>query len=276
MELPLIWIDAFAERPFEGNPAAVMPLPHWLPDETLQALAAENNLSETAFYVNALPPEAAPTADLGAPSHHLRWFTPSIEVDLCGHATLATAAQLFSDVHPNAESLRFWTRSGWLSVRRSGPRTLTMDLPSEPLRPIAADPRVAAALGVTPTECLRATDLVYVVADRATVAALRPDFEVLAGLDVRGVIVTAPADADSEFDFVSRWFGGGAGVGEDPVTGSAHSQIAPYWANRLGRSELLARQLSRRGGTLRCQVIGHRVLITGSYRRYLDATVHLD
>jgi predicted PhzF superfamily epimerase YddE/YHI9 len=276
VELPLIWIDAFAERLFEGNPAAVMPLPEWLPDETLQALAAENNLSETAFYVDALPSEASPTADPRSPSYHLRWFTPSIEVDLCGHATLATAAQLYSDVHPDAESLGFWTRSGWLTVRRSGPRTLTMDFPSEPLVPVEPDPVVVAALGITPVECRAATDLVYIVADSAAVAGIRPDFGMLAGLGTRGVIVTAPGEPGTEFDFVSRWFGAGAGIGEDPVTGSAHSQIAPYWAKRLKRTELTARQLSRRGGTVRCQLVGDRVLITGSYRRYLDATVYLD
>ncbi|MCW2524730.1 MAG: putative phenazine biosynthesis protein PhzF family protein [Frankiales bacterium] len=290
MDIPLIWIDAFAERLFEGNPAAVMPLAEWLPDRTLQALAAENNLSETAFYCSVLPAAAAPEAAAqsaagsagtqdavaAGPTYHLRWFTPSIEVDLCGHATLATAAHLLDDVHPKDSHVRFWTRSGWLRVTRSGPRQLTMDFPSEPLLPVAPDPVVAAALGVTPTECRRATDLIYVVAAAEKIAALRPDFAVLAGLDARGVIVTAPGEAGSGFDFVSRWFGAGAGIGEDPVTGSAHSQIAPYWAERLGKSKLTARQLSARGGTVRCEVVGDRVLITGSYRRYLDATVHLD
>ncbi len=276
VDLQLIQIDAFAERLFEGNPAAVMPLPAWLDDTLLQQLAAENNLSETAFYVAGLPTgiPAPPNADH---AYHLRWFTPSVEVDLCGHASLATAAHLFEDVHPQASRLTFWTRSGWLRVERAGPGRLTLDLPAEQLTPVSVDPVVAAALGIDVDDvrhALRATDLVYLLGHAETIRGLTPDFAVLARVDVRGIAVTAPGD-EPGIDFVSRWFGGTAGIGEDPVTGSAHSQLAPYWARRLGRDSLTARQLSARGGTVECLVTGDRVRLTGGYRRYLEGTVHL-
>ncbi|MGI5215914.1 PhzF family phenazine biosynthesis protein [Plantactinospora sp. CA-290183] len=282
MRLRLIQIDAFADRVFRGNPAAVMPLPHWLPDPVLQALAEENNLSETAFYVADLPPEAGSppettSAPGNEPAYHLRWFTPAIEVDLCGHATLATAGHLFEDAHPGAEGIRFWTRSGWLSVRR-GPHDgeLELDFPAGTLREIPDGDRTStaavAALGVEPEVRLRDTDLVYVLADEAAVRTAAPDFTALARLPVRGVVVTAPGDAHG-VDFVSRWFGAAAGISEDPVTGALHSQIAPYWAQRLGRTRLTARQLSARGGMVRCEVDGDRVRLAGTYHRYLDGTV---
>ena len=267
-------IDAFADEVFRGNPAAVMPLPSWLSDRVLQNLAAENNLSETAFYTDRLPTgvEPAPGSDA---AYHLRWFTPAIEVDLCGHATLATAGHLFDDVHPDARRLAFWTRSGWLHVDRgSRDGELVMDFPAEQLADVPAGDAVAAAavvaLGVTPEATMRGTDLFFVVRDPGAVLAVTPDFTALSRLPVRGVVVTAPGE--DGVDFVSRWFGAGAGVGEDPVTGSAHSQIAGYWARRLGRSRLTARQLSARGGTVTCEVDGDRVRLGGSYRRYLDGT----
>jgi PhzF family phenazine biosynthesis protein len=271
----LVQIDAFADREFSGNPAAVMPLERWLPDAVLQAIAEENNLSETAFLVRQLP-SAAGQPPIGSPGYHLRWFTPAVEVDLCGHATLAAAAHLFDDVHPQAEGLAFWTRSGWLQVTRgTSAGHLDMDFPAEALLELPADDPVSAAavaaLGVRPLACLRGTDLAFVLADEAAVLAATPDHGALAQLPVRGVIITAKADRP-DVDFVSRWFGGAAGVREDPVTGSAHSQMAPYWAGRLGRTALTARQLSRRGGTVRCEVRGERVRLSGSYRRYLDGT----
>lgn len=277
MRLRLIQIDAFADRLFEGNPAAVMPLPRWLPDPVLQAIAAENNLSETAFHVADLPPEAGSPPD-GEPGYHLRWFTPVTEVDLCGHATLATAAQLFDDVHTDARRLHFWTRSGWLPVTRRDDGQLELDFPAGRLRPVPADdPTFAAAtaaLGVDPEVRLVDTDLVCVLADAAQVRAVVPDFTGLRDLPVRGIVVTAPGDTDG-IDFVSRWFGAAAGLFEDPVTGSAHSQLAPYWADRLGRGRLTARQLSARGGTVGCEVTGDRVRLSGAYRRYLDGVVLL-
>jgi PhzF family phenazine biosynthesis protein len=275
MRLRLFQLDAFADQIFQGNPAAVMPLASWLPDPVLQAIAEENNLSETAFYVAELPGTATPppTDD---PAYHLRWFTPQTEVDLCGHATLATAGQLFEDVHPDARGLLFWTRSGWLPVSRAGrDGELELDFPAGVLAPVPDSDEVSAAvveaLGVAPEIRLRDTDLVYVLRDAAAVRAVTPDFSTMARQPVRGAIVTAPGDTDG-VDFVSRWFGAGAGAFEDPVTGSAHSQIAPYWAERLGRTRLTARQLSRRGGTVHCEVDGDRVRLRGAYRRYLEGT----
>jgi PhzF family phenazine biosynthesis protein len=273
MFVRLLQIDAFADQIFHGNPAVVMPLPSWLPDPVLQSIAAENNLSETAFYVDRLPVGVEPaTGSDGV--YHLRWFTPAIEVDLCGHATLATAGHLFDDVHPDGRRLSLWTRSGWLHVRR-GHRDgeLVMDFPAEPLEPVPAGETTAVAaltaLGVPAEAALRGTDLFFVLHDETTVRGLTPDFASLSALPVRGVAVTAPGD-DEGVDFVSRWFGAWAGIAEDPVTGSAHSQIAPYWARRLGRARLTARQLSARGGTVTCEVHGDRVGLGGTYRRYLD------
>ncbi|AVT32842.1 isomerase [Plantactinospora sp. BC1] len=276
MRLRLIQLDAFADRVFQGNPAAVMPLPGWLPDSVLQALAEENNLSETAFYTAGLPADADPPPG-DDPAYHLRWFTPAVEVDLCGHATLATAGQLFDDVHPDASRLLFWTRSGWLPVRRTDRSgELELDFPAGRLRTVPdgdeVDAAAVTALGIEPEHRFRDTDLVYVLRSAAEVRAVTADFTTLARLPVRGAIVTAPGDTDG-VDFVSRWFGAGAGAFEDPVTGSAHSQIAPYWAERLGRTTLTARQLSARGGTVHCAVDADRVRLRGAYRRYLDGTV---
>lgn len=272
MYAPLIQIDAFAEALFEGNPAAVVPLERWLDDAILQRVALENNLSETAFVVSDLPEEAGGVA-ADVPAYHLRWFTPAIEVDLCGHATLATASYLFESVHPDVDGLRFWTRSGWLTVARH-PDGYTMDFPSEPLRPVEVDPALVSALGVPVLEALQATDLVYVVQDAAVVEGLRPDLTVIGALPVRGLVVTAPGGSTG-FDFVSRWFGALAGVAEDPVTGSAHSQIAPYWAERLGKTTLRARQLSVRGGTVLCEVSTSRVSLTGTCVRYLEGRIQI-
>ncbi|PBC46143.1 isomerase [Rhodococcus sp. ACS1] len=271
MKLDIHQIDAFAAGPFEGNPAAIMPLTDWLDDAVLQQLAEENNLSETAFYTARLPADATPQ-DPAHPAYHLRWFTPAVEVDLCGHATLAAAAQILEDVHPDADRIQFWTRSGWLTVDRGPDATLVMDFPAEPPVPIPADPRIVAALGIPVRECLKATDLVFVAESEHDIASMTPDFAVISPLKVRGIVVTAASDTDG-VDFVSRWFGAAAGVKEDPVTGSAHSQIAPYWAATLGRGSLVGRQLSARGGTVHCDVRGDRVHLSGAYRRYLRGTV---
>ncbi|MGN6780953.1 MAG: PhzF family phenazine biosynthesis protein [Marmoricola sp.] len=275
MDIPLIQIDAFAEAPFSGNPAAVMPLQGWLPDDVLQQIAEENNLSETAFLVRRAAQEGAP-AD---PAYDLRWFTPALEVSLCGHATLASAAYLLDDVHPDASALRFRTLSGWLSVERDGERRLAMDFPADRLDPVTVDEHVAAVLGVPVQEMYQSMDLVCVVEEPAMVAGLRPDQTALVQLPQRGVVVTASAAGHEDWpdtDFVSRWFGAGAGVGEDPVTGSAHTQLMPYWVPRLGRDRLTGRQLSARGGVVDCELRGDRVRLVGGYRRYLEGTAHVD
>lgn len=271
MQIPLIQIDAFAETLFEGNPAAVMPLEAWPSNEVLQSLALENNLSETAFLVphaTGTAPDEEPTQ----PTYDLRWFTPAIEVALCGHATLAASSYLFEDVHPDADSLRFSTSSGGLTVNRTPEGLLTMDFPAEVPVPTKVDPRIAEALGVEVLEAHRATDLIYMVKDAETVRTLSPDLTFLASLPVRGIAVTAPGDG-TEFDVVSRWFGAQAGVPEDPVTGSAHCQLAPLWADRLGTVELTARQMSPRGGTVHVRLRDDRVLLSGRCVRYLEGTV---
>ena len=273
MRIPLIQIDAFAETLFEGNPAAVMPLVEWLPDEVLQRIALENNLSETAFLIpHDAGDDTAP--DRSQPAYGLRWFTPATEVDLCGHATLATSAYLFEDVHPDAETLQFFTRSGWLTVSRASQGQLTMDFPAEPPVAVDVDPEIARALGVDVLEAHQATDLIYIVEDADTVRDLTPDVTFLASLPVRGIAVTAVGHG-TEFDFVSRWFGAQAGVPEDPVTGSAHCQLAPLWAQRLGADELTARQMSPRGGTVRIRLQEDRVLLSGRCVRHLEGSVLL-
>ena len=180
MQVPLIQIDAFADALFEGNPAAVVPLPAWPSDRLLQQVAEENNLSETAFLVADLPGDATPPPVEGAPAYHLRWFTPAIEVDLCGHATLASASYLFDDVHPDAGALQLWTRSGWLTVRRADDGGFTMDFPSPPPSPRRPTPRVVRALGVPVLEMFRGTDVVCLLADAEAVRTVRPDLAALA------------------------------------------------------------------------------------------------
>ncbi len=270
MEVLLHQIDAFADAPFTGNPAAVMPLLEWLPDELLQRLAEENNLAETAFCTSALPPEAgAPPGD--GPAYHLRWFTPAVEVAMCGHATLATAAHLLEDIHPGADRVQFFTRSGWLAVDRTDDDELILDLPAAESLDVVPDPELVAALGVRPVRALTGQDEVIVVATEREVRDAAPDFGAFPEL-ARAAILTARGDAA---DFVSRVFAPGVGIPEDPVTGSAHAQLTPLWAAELGRTELAARQLSRRGGALRCVLDGDRVLLAGRCRRYLDGVVRL-
>lgn len=270
MEVLLHQIDAFADAPFSGNPAAVMPLPAWLPDDLLRDLAEENNLAETAFYTADLPSEAGdPPAD--RPVFHLRWFTPVAEVDMCGHATLAAAAQILEDVHPGLDAVGFHTRSGWLLVDRTDDDEFVLDLPAVASVAVPPSPELVAALGVRPVRAYSGVDEVVVLASETEVREARPVFGAFPALP-RAAIVTARGD---EVDFVSRVFAPGLGVPEDPVTGSAHAQLVPLWAEEIGRDDLLARQLSRRGGTLRCERVADRVLLTGRCRRYLDGVVTL-
>jgi PhzF family phenazine biosynthesis protein len=247
MKIKQYQVDAFASRVFEGNPAAVCPLDAWLPDELMQAIAAENNLSETAFFV--------PEGD----GFRLRWFTPVSEVDLCGHATLATAHVILDILGHAADRVEFGTRSGRLTVMRDG-EMLAMDFPAQLPTPVEITAALVAALGAEPTEVLAAMDYIAVFDDEATVRALSPDMNKLSALDLRGVAVTAPG---RDYDFVSRFFAPRVGVPEDPVTGSAHCKLAPYWAGRLGKTELMARQVSKRGGDVRCRLMGERVILSG-------------
>ncbi|SMF32520.1 phenazine biosynthesis protein PhzF family [Tistlia consotensis] len=278
MRLPLYQLDAFADRPFTGNPAAVVPLARWLPDATLQAIALENNLAETAFLVRrdgGADGGAAGGAD-GAVEYDLRWFTPAIEVDLCGHATLASAAAVQRWLAPGAATVRFHTRSGALTVTGDGRDggLLTMDFPALPPKPLdaAAATAVAEALGQQPEAVLAADKALAVLADEASVLAARPDLRRLAALPHDGLIVSAPG---RNHDFVSRFFAPHAGIDEDPVTGSAHCVLAPYWAGRLGKTALSARQVSARGGELALELKGARVAISGRVAPYLEGVIEL-
>jgi PhzF family phenazine biosynthesis protein len=260
VRIPLYQVDAFVTgEPFTGNPAAVCPLDAWLPDSVMQAIAAGNNLSETAFFV--------PEGD----GYRLRWFTPTSEVDLCGHATLASAFLVFGWLAPWRNSVTFQTeKAGPLTVSRDG-ELLVLDFPSRPPQPCAISEALVEALGHRPTALLAARDYLAVFDKAEAVAGLAPDFAKIAGLDRFAVIVTAPGT--DGVDFVSRFFAPARGVDEDPVTGSAHCTLIPYWAERLGKTRLEARQLSRRGGALSCALRGDRVTIAGRAALYLTGTV---
>jgi len=257
--LSLYQVDAFADAAFTGNPAAVVPLDDWPADALLQAIALENNLSETAFFIRE------------DDAWRIRWFTPVAEVDLCGHATLASAWVLFNVLGAQGERLDFASRSGPLSVTRDGD-WLTLDFPAQPPAPVAvgAAQAVARALGRAPVEVLGAEDYLAVFESEADVASLDPDFAALARLERRGVIATAPS---ARHDFVARFFAPALGVPEDPVTGSAFTQLGPYWSGRLGRDRLRARQISARGGEVRCEMRADRVLISGRAVSYLEGVI---
>jgi len=253
-------IDAFTDQVFRGNPAAVCPLDAWLPDHLLLSIAEENNLSETAFFV--------PEAD----GFRLRWFAPAAEVKLCGHATLASAHVLFEYMGYNQPEIRFHTRSGLLTVTRSEDG-LSMVFPADEPEPCEAPPALVVGLsrlGRKPSATLAAMDYIAVYESEEEVRSLMPDLAQLSALDLRGVIATAPGRG---VDFVSRFFAPKFRIPEDPVTGSAHCQLVPYWAARLGRSTLTARQLSARGGYLRCELLGAQVVLTGKAAHYATATL---
>jgi PhzF family phenazine biosynthesis protein len=257
MQLPIYQVDAFTSRVFGGNPAAVVILEQWLPDGVLQDIAAENNLSETAFLVQR--------GDVFG----LRWFTPRVEVDLCGHATLASAFVLFETGRVARERVRFETQSGSLTVTRRG-TLLSMDFPSRPPSPVACTDELRIALGAEPKEVRAARDLMVVFDHETDVAGLSPDLDGIAALDTFAVIVTAPG---CEADFVSRFFAPKAGVPEDPVTGSAHCTLIPYWSERLGKKRLRAFQISERGGEIFCEDCGDRVVIGGQAAEYLRGEI---
>ncbi|HLW28855.1 MAG TPA: PhzF family phenazine biosynthesis protein [Kiloniellales bacterium] len=260
MKLPLYQIDAFTHRVFGGNPAAVCPLERWLADETLQAIAAENNLAETAFLVER------PDGDFD-----LRWFTPKVEVDLCGHATLAGAEVVFSRLRQEASKVRFHSRSGPLTVTREG-ELLTMDFPAQPPRKASAEEAaaVAAALGSIPLEVWREEKFLALLPDEAAVRRAAPNLAKVAALPGDGLIVSARGEQQ---DFVSRYFAPAFGIDEDAVTGSAHCVLTPFWVERLQRNPLRARQVSQRGGDLLCRLEGARVFLSGRAVLYLEGSI---
>lgn len=267
--LPLYQIDSFATEVFRGNPAAVCPSDTWLSDDVMRALAAENNLSETAFVV----PGGEGGADYG-----LRWFTPTTEVDLCGHATLATAWALFFDVGVTKDALTFSTRSGILSVTRGDDGVLTMDFPQSKVMPAPHPDELPRALGHPALEFCKAKNgmVLALIKDAPAVRKLQPVMRAVAELSDHGLIVTAPGGGeDGDVDFVSRFFAPRLGIPEDPVTGAAHTVLAPYWAKRLGKTSLRARQVSARGGDLACELAGERVRISGRAALYLKGEIRL-
>lgn len=248
MELMLYQVDAFTSKPFAGNPAAVCPVDEWPADHLLQAVAAENNLSETAF--------------VGPGEHGLaiRWFTPAAEVDLCGHATLAAARVLFERDAVDGDRVEFESRSGMLAVDRLPDGRLEMNFPAYPREQLEVTPGIAQTLGAVPQELWLAKFYMAVFDSEDEVRSVAPDLKRVAQLDTTGLIVTAPG---RDVDFVSRFFAPRLGISEDPVTGSAHCALTPYWAERLGKTELRARQVSKRGGELWCALDGDRVRIAG-------------
>jgi len=262
LDYPIYQVDAFTSHAFGGNPAAVMPLEDWLDSGLMQSIAAENNLAETAFFVRA------------GDAFELRWFTPAVEVDLCGHATLASAHVLYQHLGESRELLRFNTRSGELRVTR-GEGGLTLDFPGYELKPGQPEPSVCAALGGDPEAVLLvegAKKQLYVFASQAEVAALQPDFAALLAATDRCVIATAPGE---DCDFVSRFFAPQVGIDEDPVTGSAHCALVPYWAQRLEQGRLAARQISARGGEVDCELRDGRVRLTGTAVTFMQGVVTL-
>jgi PhzF family phenazine biosynthesis protein len=264
MRTRIFQVDAFTTRRFAGNPAAVMPLDRFPEDGLLQALAAENNLAETAFLV----PDGGAGGD-----YRLRWFTPVTEVPLCGHATLASAAVVMERLEPGRERVVFHSASGPLTVARtaSGYR---MDFPARPSQPVPAPPGLAEALGVVPIEVwANPFNYLALLESAPAVRELAPDIAAIARLDRPGVIVTAPGDG--AYDFVSRYFAPAKGIPEDPVTGGAHCALTPFWSRRLGKTELRAFQASRRGGELVCRLAGDRVELEGACVFYLEGEAEI-
>lgn len=260
MKIPIFQIDAFASVLFAGNSAAVCPLESWLPDNLLQKIAAENSLAETAYFVPQI-----------GDGYHLRWFTPEVEVDLCGHATLASAWVIMNELNREAKSVRFSSRGGELSVTRNGD-LYTLNFPSRMPEPLPANQQLEDALGASVLELWGSRDYMAVLESEAAVLALEPNMEKLKKLDRFAVIVTA---ASKEYDFVSRFFAPSKGVNEDPVTGSAHCTLAPFWSTRLNKNPVRAFQASKRGGEVHCQVEGDRVLLSGTAVKFMEGFITL-
>ncbi len=260
MKLKIYQVDAFASELFKGNPAAVVPLQKWLSDEMMQIIAAENNLSETAFFI----PENK--------SFHIRWFTPVSEVNLCGHATLATAHVLFNELNFQEEILSFNSKSGILTVRKIGD-LLQLNFPADTVAPEDSNPVFTEAFGFQPTTTLKGrTDYLLLFDSEEIIRNMKPNFHILKQTDARGIMITARGN---EVDFVSRFFAPNEGIDEDPVTGSAHTTLVPFWSDRLNKTEMTALQLSERGGQLWCSLKADRVLIAGKAVTYLRGEIEI-
>jgi len=262
MKLKIYQLDAFTDKIFCGNPAAVCPLDEWLPDNVMQKIAMENNLAETAFFVR------------NNGNFDIRWFTPAVEVDLCGHATLASAAVIYNYEKYSEEVITFFSpRSGKLSVSRSGD-VLTLDFPSDKFERVDMSPQLIACFNSQPVEAYRGkSDFMLVFNSEEEIRKIVPDLPAISKIKSRGIIVTAPG---VEVDFVSRFFAPQSGIDEDPVTGSAHTTLTPYWAQKTGKSELTAIQLSARKGFLKCAYRGDRVKISGQVKTYLQGEITVE
>lgn len=262
MTLPIYQVDAFTSHVFGGNPAAIVPLDKWLSDDLLQKIALENNLSETAFIVKE------------SEGYHIRWFTPVVEVDLCGHATLATAFYLFEIEQVTLEKLSFNSRSGLLTVEKKD-NLLVLDFPAMEITEMPAPDGLIEGIGASPSKIFKAKDdWMLVFDDEEKVANLTPNFSLLKSVKARGIITTAPSN-DKNIDFISRFFAPASGINEDPVTGSAHSKLIPYWATVLGKTTLIAKQISQREGMLYCEYQNERVKIAGNGVLYLKGEIYI-
>ena len=258
MKLTLYQVDAFADHVFEGNPAAVVPLEKWLPDKIMQKIALENNLSETAFFV--------PVGN----GFHIRWFTPLAEVKLCGHATLASAYVIFNYLNYPGYEISFESLSGILKVKREI-NLIVLNFPASIISEVEMPENLRQAFQIEPLKCLKGRDdLMLVFENEEDILNLKPDIQKIHQSKTRGVIVTAKS---KKYDFVSRFFAPAVGVNEDPVTGSAHTILIPYWAETLGKNELLAKQVSLRGGILHCKFMGERVEIGGKAVTYMTGEI---
>jgi len=261
MKYTIYQVDAFAERAFQGNPAAVIPLEDWLDDELMQKIAMENNLSETAYFVKT---------DAG---YHIRWFTPEFEIDLCGHATLASAYIIKNFVEPHLAEINFTTQKAGMLRAMARDGIYTLDFPSRMPQPVKTPGQLLKSLGIsTAVEVLKTRDYFVVLPNEEAVKNVEPDFMLIKELDSVGVIVTAKGQTA---DVVSRCFYPGAGIPEDPVTGSAHCNIVPYWSEKLGKTKLFCKQLSQRGGDLHCELEGDRVLMSGNCVLYLQGEINI-
>lgn len=259
MELTIYKIDAFAKKMFEGNPAAICPLKAWLPDEFMQSIAEENNLSETAYFVK------------NENNFHIRWFTPTHEVDLCGHATLASAFVIFNIIGYKENQITFESKSGLLTVNRIND-SFEMNFPSRPPIQCGIPEQIIMAFDEPPVECLQSEDYIVVFDDEKSVLNASPDISLLSTLDLRGVAITSKS---KKYDFITRFFAPKYGIDEDPVTGSAFTQLIPYWSNKLNKTSLTAKQVSKRGGEVGCVYANERVKISGKAVKYMVGTIDI-